>query len=107
MGFFANMFRGEKVDTSAATLKPQGVKLIDVRSRGEYKSGHFAGARNLDVGGFDFAQGIKRLNPAHTYLVYCQSGNPTRCPHFFGFEQAAWFFTTPSITSSIIRFRCV
>ena len=76
MGFFANLFgAGEKVDTSAATLKPQGVKLIDVRSRGEFKSGHFTGARNMDVGGFDFAQGVKRLNPKHTYLVYCQSGN--------------------------------
>ena len=75
MGFFANLFGGQKVDTSAATLKPQGVKVIDVRSRGEFKSGHIAGARNLDVGGFDFAKGVQRLNPAHTYLVYCQSGN--------------------------------
>lgn len=76
MGFFANLFgAGEKVDTSAATLKPQGVKLIDVRSRGEFQSGHFTGARNMDVGAFDFAQGIKRLNAKHTYLVYCQSGS--------------------------------
>ena len=76
MGFFANLFGGgEKVDTSAATLKPQGVKLIDVRSRGEYQSGHFSGARNMDVGSFDFNQAVKRLNAKHTYLVYCQSGN--------------------------------
>jgi rhodanese-related sulfurtransferase len=76
MGFWANMFgKGEKVDTSAATLKPQGVKLIDVRSRGEYQSGHIAGARNIDVGSFDFAQSVKRLNQKHTYLVYCQSGS--------------------------------
>jgi phage shock protein E len=76
VGFFADLFgRGEKVDLSAATLKPQGVKLIDVRSRGEYRSGHLAGARNLDVGSFDFQQSVQRLNPKHTYLVYCQSGN--------------------------------
>jgi phage shock protein E len=76
VGFFANLFgKGEKADTSAATLKPQGVKLIDVRSRGEFKSGHIAGARNLDVGSFDFASQITRLNPKHTYLVYCQSGS--------------------------------
>lgn len=76
MGFFAKLFKGgEKVDTSAATLKPLGVKLIDVRSRGEFRSGHVAGARNMDVGALDFAQSASRLNPKHTYLVYCQSGN--------------------------------
>ena len=76
MGFFANLFRGtEKVDISAATLKPQGVTVIDVRSRGEFQSGHVAGARNMDIGGLDFAQSLTRLNPKHTYLVYCQSGN--------------------------------
>jgi len=76
MGFFANMFgRGEKVDTSAATLEPQGVRLIDVRTRGEFQSGHYAGAKCINVDSPDFAQAIKRLNPKHTYLVYCQSGN--------------------------------
>lgn len=76
MGFFADLFgRGEKVDTSAATLKPQGVRVIDVRSRGEYQAGHIAGAKCIDVGSFDFASSVKRLNPKHTYLVYCQSGN--------------------------------
>ncbi len=76
MGFFANMFgKGEKADTTAATLKPQGVKVIDVRSRGEFKGGHITGARNLDVGSPDFAQQVKRLNQKHTFLVYCQSGS--------------------------------
>ena len=76
MGFFANLFgTGEKVDTSAATLKPQGVKVIDVRSRGEYQGGHIAGAKSMDVGSSDFAQAVKRLNAKHTYLVYCQSGS--------------------------------
>jgi len=76
MGFFAKLFgAGEKVDTSAATLKPQGVKVIDVRSRGEYQGGHISGARNMDVGSPDFTQSVKRLNAKHTYLVYCQSGS--------------------------------
>ena len=76
MGFFAKMFGGgEKVDLSATTLKPQGVRVIDVRSRGEFQAGHIAGAKNMDVGSFDFAQAVKRLNAKHTYLVYCQSGN--------------------------------
>ncbi len=76
MGFFANLFgTGEKVDTSAATLKPQGVKVVDVRSRGEYQAGHIAGAKSMDVSSSDFAQAVKRLNAKQTYLVYCQSGS--------------------------------
>ncbi len=76
MGFFANLFGArEKVDLSAATLKPQGVRVVDVRSRGEFQAGHISGAKNLDVGSFDFPQAVKRLNTKHTYLVYCQSGN--------------------------------
>jgi phage shock protein E len=76
VGFFATLFgTGEKVDTSAATLTPLGVKVIDVRSRGEYQAGHITGARNMDVGSSDFAQAVKRLNARHTYLVYCQSGS--------------------------------
>ena len=76
MGFFANLFgKGEKADTSAATLKPQGVKVVDVRSRGEYQGGHIAGARSMDVSSSEFAQAVNRLNAKHTYLVYCQSGS--------------------------------
>ncbi len=74
MGFFAKVFGGEKVDVSAATLKPQGVRVVDVRSRAEFQSGHIAGARNLDVGAPQFASSVKGLNGKHTYLVYCQSG---------------------------------
>lgn len=74
MGMFTNLFGGQKVDTTAATLKPQGVKLIDVRSPGEFRAGHMAGARNIDVSGPSFTQSIQGLNKRHTYLVYCQSG---------------------------------
>ncbi len=76
MGFFATMFgKSEKVDTSAATLKPQGVRLVDVRSRAEYKGSHITGARNVDVSSPEFAQQVQRLDPKRTYLVYCQSGS--------------------------------
>ena len=75
MGMFARMFGGEKSDVSAATLKPQGVRLIDVRSRGEFQGGHIAGARNLDVSAPQFGSSIKTLDSRRTYLVYCQSGS--------------------------------
>lgn len=75
MGIFSSLFGAKKQAPDAATLKAAGARVIDVRSRGEYQAGHIAGARNMDVGSFDFAQAVKRLNPKHTYVVYCQSGN--------------------------------
>lgn len=75
MGFWANLFgKGEPTPT-AAELKAAGAKVLDVRSRGEYQAGHIAGARSMDVGALDFASQVKRLNPRHTYVVYCQSGS--------------------------------
>jgi phage shock protein E len=75
MGLLSSIFGGQKVDTSATTLKPLGVKLIDVRSAGEFRSGHVSGARNIDVSSPGFERTISSLNARHTYLVYCQSGS--------------------------------
>jgi rhodanese-related sulfurtransferase len=75
MGFWANLFGKGEPKPTAAELKAAGAKVLDVRSRAEYQSGHVAGARSMDVGSFDFASQAKRLNPKHTYVVYCQSGS--------------------------------
>lgn len=74
MGFIANLF-GKTPVADAATLKAAGAKVIDVRSRGEFQSGHISGAKNIDVARSDFASAVGRLNPRHTYVVYCQSGS--------------------------------
>ena len=75
MGFWANLFGKGEPKPTAADLKAAGAKVLDVRSRAEYRSGHVAGARNIDVGAADFTAQVKRLNPKHTYVVYCQSGS--------------------------------
>ncbi|MGV1004756.1 MAG: rhodanese-like domain-containing protein [Candidatus Nanopelagicales bacterium] len=77
MGFFSNLFARTPVP-SAAELQAQGAKVIDVRSRAEFSSGHVAGARNLDVSAPNFASQVKGLNKRHTYVVYCQSGGRSR-----------------------------
>ncbi len=74
MGFLGNLFGSRTPAPDAATLKASGAKVIDVRSRREFQSGHVAGARNIDVSAPDFAQQVKRLNARYTYVVYCQSG---------------------------------
>ena len=60
--------------TFISTISDPTIKVIDVRSLGEYSSGHLAGALNIDVesGGFD--AGIANLDKTATYAVYCRSG---------------------------------
>ena len=60
--------------TFISTISDPSVQIIDVRSSGEFFSGHLAGALNIDVesGGFD--AGISNLDKNATYAVYCRSG---------------------------------
>ncbi|MBC7442788.1 MAG: rhodanese-like domain-containing protein [Ramlibacter sp.] len=49
--------------------------VIDVRTPGEYASGHLEGAINIDVQSSDFDSRMAALPTDGDYLVYCQSGN--------------------------------
>ena len=56
-----------KTDTTAI--------ILDVRTPGDYKEEHLAGARQLDfLNTSVFDAGIKQLDKSHTYYVYCRSG---------------------------------
>lgn len=48
--------------------------ILDVRTPGEFKSGHVEGALNIDYHGDNFAQLIGALDPGQHYLLYCRSG---------------------------------
>ena len=49
--------------------------ILDVRTPGEYKEEHLAGAQQLDfLNTTAFDAGIKQLDNTHTYYVYCRSG---------------------------------
>ena len=50
------------------------MKIIDVRSFGEYSSGHLQGALNIDVESGGFEAGIANLDKTATYALYCRSG---------------------------------
>ena len=55
-----------KADTTAI--------ILDVRTPGEYKEEHLAGAQQLDfLNSEAFDAGIKQLDKSHTYYVYCRS----------------------------------
>ncbi len=51
------------------------VVLLDIRTPGEYESGHIDGAVLMDYYAHDFADRIKALDWDKTYLIYCRSGN--------------------------------
>ena len=49
--------------------------ILDVRTPGEYKEEHLAGAQQLDfLNSEAFDAGIKLLDKSHTHYVYCRSG---------------------------------
>jgi len=47
--------------------------LLDVRTPGEFQSGHIKGAKNIDYHG-DFEKQIATLDKSKTYAIYCQAG---------------------------------
>ena len=51
------------------------VVLLDIRTPGEYRSGHIQGALLVDYYASDFVDKLKALDREKTYLVYCRSGN--------------------------------
>ena len=48
--------------------------LIDVRTVSEWKQGHIAGAKNIDVTGGDFDRKIQGIAKEASILLYCRSG---------------------------------
>src|SRR6187551_1505653 len=49
-------------------------QLIDVRTSGEYASGHLEGAKNIDWNGENFSAEAASLDKTKPVMVYCLSG---------------------------------
>ena len=56
-------------------MKQAGVQIIDIRTAGEYNSGHIAGAKNIDFYKVSFLAEMKKLDLKKPVLIYCASGN--------------------------------
>lgn len=50
------------------------IVILDLRTADEFKSGHLAGAKNIDCLDSSFAQKLAELDKSKTYLVHCASG---------------------------------
>ena len=57
-----------------AKTQESGVITLDVRTPGEFVSGHLVNALNIDVEGGQFDAEIAKLDKSATYAVYCRSG---------------------------------
>ena len=60
--------------TFITETQSENVQIIDVRTYGEYASGHLQGALNIDVESGAFDSGIANLDKNATYALYCRSG---------------------------------
>ena len=61
-------------DAFASDINNPGVVVLDVRSAGEFASGHIQNAINIDVEAANFDTKIAKLDKTVEYAVYCHSG---------------------------------
>ena len=64
----------ENAEAFAATIQNSGVVVLDVRTSGEFESGHIANSVNIDVEAGSFENEIANLDKNARYAVYCHSG---------------------------------
>lgn len=57
--------------------------IIDVRTPGEFQSGHIPNAINIDISSAEFPEKINALDRSKDYYVYCRSGgrSTTACQY--------------------------
>lgn len=59
---------------SNAVSSSKDIQLIDVRTPGEFQSGHISDAKNFDWNGKQFNMQIARLDTSRPVYIYCKSG---------------------------------
>ena len=62
------------VSDFAQKVSDRSVVVLDVRTPGEFQSGHLLNAINVDYEGSNFEGEVQKLDKAKTYAVYCRSG---------------------------------
>jgi len=60
------------------TIKSKDVVLIDVRTTGEYATGHLQGALNIDVNDPEFVTKVQKVAKNKSVAVYCRSGRRSK-----------------------------
>ncbi|HCV43490.1 MAG TPA: rhodanese-like domain-containing protein [Bacteroidetes bacterium] len=71
---FSDIAPGDAEEMIRQNIGNSDFVLLDVRTDGEFQSGHLDGAVNLDIQLAGFTDAIEKLPKDKTYLVYCRSG---------------------------------
>lgn len=58
----------------ASGITGEDVIILDVRTPGEYQSGHIQGAQLMNIADRDFADQLATLDKSKPVFVYCRSG---------------------------------
>ena len=78
----AEDYRDVTVKEASEMIKKAGndapLVVLDVRTKGEFDSGHLNNAINIDVKSSSFKEKVSKLNKDETYLVYCRSGKRSK-----------------------------
>lgn len=85
MSIFSFLFKGQNLsdeiqimdgDAYKTAISKGKVQLVDVRTKGEFMSGHIKGAKNIDFfQGAAFETAFSKLKKDVPVYIYCQSGN--------------------------------
>jgi len=59
---------------AAELLKQGGVTVLDLRTPKEFKTGHIAGATNIDCQSDSFSTRLEKLDREKSYVIHCGSG---------------------------------
>lgn len=73
MGFFETLFGSSKTNENIALLVNKGAFLVDVRSPGEYASGHVKGSTNIPLD--QIQHHLAKFKGKENIVVFCRSGN--------------------------------
>lgn len=55
-------------------LQSKKIEILDVRTSGEYKSGHVPFSTNIDYYAKNFKEQVLELDKDKTYYLYCKTG---------------------------------
>lgn len=78
-------------------------QILDVRTPGEFESGHLANAVNINIGGSDFATRVAALDKTKPVFVYCLSG--ARSASAGGYMRSNGFKTVAEMQGGIMQWR--
>lgn len=86
----APVLEEKPVGECAQLIDNGAVKVLDVRTPGEWQQGHLAEATHLDFYQPDFKSRLQELDKDQTYVVYCavggRSGQAAKMMHEMGFK---------------------